>query len=311
MQTEYHATVMGPEAVAWIAPAGRRILVDATAGHGGHAHLMASQMDRGGLLVLVDAQRKALETAQRRVEQTGVAVLAIQGNFRHLPELLRTHGIEEVDGVLYDQGLSSADLSSDLGFSFRHDAPLDMRRSPDARVSAAELLATLDVRALTRLFRELGEEPWAARIAGAIVRERQRQPIERTAQLVRIIEDAVPRRAWPRDIHVATRCMMGLRYAVNQDLEAITESILGVVPMMSVGARCVCISFCSLEDRAVKQAMRSLEHPCICPRDLPVCVCNRRPVLRMLTRKPVRPSEAEVAANRRSRSALMRVGERI
>ena len=307
----YHATVMGPEAVAWLAPENKQVVVDATAGHGGHSQLIAQRMPRDGLLVMLDARPEALAVAAERLADAPVRVATIEGNFRDLPDLLVRHGISEVGGVLYDQGLSSADLEGDLGYSFRKDAPLDMRRSPDDPRSAAELLNTLDARALGRLFRQYGEEPWAERIAREVVRERMREPIERTGQLVSLIERTVPRKAWPKDIHVATKCMMALRYAVTGDLEAIRQSIEGIVPMLAIGARCVCISFCSLEDRVVKQAMRAWEKPCICPRDLPVCVCGRRPMLRILTRRAVRPSEAEVAQNRRSRSALLRAAERI
>lgn len=308
---EYHATVMGPEAVAWLAAEDKDVVVDATVGHGGHALLIGERMVRGGLLVILDERPEALAVASARLAGAPVRVLAIQGNFRRLPQLLRAHGVNEVGGVLYDQGLSSADLEGDLGYSFQRDAPLDMRRSLSAPQSAADLLATLDAKSLGRLLREYGEEPWAERIAHAVVRERVREPITRTSQFVSLIERTVPRRAWPKDIHVATKSMMALRYAVNDDLGAIRESIEGIVPMLRVGGRCVCISFCSLEDRAVKQAMRAYEHPCICPKDMPVCACGRQPMLKVLTKRAVRPSEAEIAANRRARSAALRAAERI
>ncbi len=306
-----HATVLGPEAVAWLRRQQMRVIVDATAGHGGHASLLADMMPQDSLLALVDAQSEALAIALSRVSRPGLHVIGIEGNFRHLPELLRRHGIDEVDGVLFDQGLSSSDLQGDLGFSFRHEAPLDMRRGEDARESAADLIARLDAGELTKLFLEYGEERWAARIARRIVEARQSEPIRTTSQVVRLIEQAVPRAAWPRNIHVATRCMMALRYAVNDDIGAIKEAITVIVPMLSVGARCVCISFCSLEDRAVKHTMRALANPCTCPPSLPQCVCGRQPMLKVLTKRGIRPSDAEIAANRRSRSAVMRVAERI
>ncbi len=306
-----HATVLGPEAVEWLKRPRMQTMVDATAGHGGHACLLADCMPNDGELVLVDAQADALAIATERASRPGLRITAIQGNFRHLPELLGQHGIGEVDGVLFDQGLSSADIEGDLGFSFRRDAPLDMRRSRDVGETAAEVLARLDAHELARVLWEYGEERWAARIARRIVDFRRSEPIERTSQLVRLIEQSVPRRAWPRGIHVATRSMMALRYYVNDDINAIKEAIAGIVPMLSLGGRCVCISFCSLEDRAVKHTMRSLENPCTCPPDLPQCVCGRRPMLKVLTKRGVRPTAEEVAANRRSRSAVMRVGERI
>jgi 16S rRNA (cytosine1402-N4)-methyltransferase len=312
---EYHPTVLGPEAAWWLRLALARVVVDATAGHGGHVLRMLEHLAPGALVVMLDAQEAALEVALPRVRDVaaaaGVHLLPIRGNFRRLADLLREHGVEAVDGVLYDQGLSSADIESSLGFSFQTDAPLDMRRSDDAPASAADLLERLDAGALASLFREFGDEPWADRIAQFVVRARGVAPLRRTSEFVRVVESAVPRRAWPRDIHVATRCMMALRYAVNDDIAAIEESIGGIVPMMRAGGRLACISFCSREDRAVKRAMRSLAYPCVCPKDLPVCGCGRKPMLRIMTKRAVRCGDQELALNRRSRSAALRVAERV
>lgn len=307
----YHATVMPEECVAWIAAEKRRVVVDATAGHGGHALLLAHRMGAGSTIVVMDARPEALAVAVKRLEGVRPKVVAIEGNYRRLPEALRERGIEEADGVLYDQGLSSADFEGGLGYSFRQDGPLDMRRDATARASAAELVATLSARELARLFREYGDEKWADRIAQYIVEARRHEPIERTGTLVKLIEAAVPRAAWPPDTHVATRSLMALRFAVNDDVRAIEESIRGVTPMLSIGARIACLSFCSTEDRAVKNVFRSLESPCVCPKDLPVCGCGKKPLLRVLTRRPLRPAPEEMERNRRSRSALLRVAERV
>lgn len=306
-----HEPVMVEECVTWLRPEHADVLVDATAGHGGHAVRLAERMRPDALLVLVDAQQSALDIASGRVAETGVNFLPLRGNFRSLADLLQQAGIAQIDGVLYDQGLCSADFDSELGFSFQKDAPLDMRRDETAPRSAAHLLATLSEAELTRIFREYGDERWARAIARAIVTTRRERPIRRTTELVEIIERTVPRAAWPKDIHVATRCFLALRYAVNDDINAIQESIRGVVPMLRPGGRIVCLSYCSTEDAAVRAVFRELEKPCICPPRLPVCVCQRKPLVRSVTRKGVRPAPEEVARNRRARSAVARVVERL
>jgi len=308
---EYHVPVMPHECAGWLVSERTRVLVDATVGHGGHALILATRMTPGGLLVIVDARPEALAIARKRLEGAPVQVIAIEGNFRRLAAMLRERGIREVDGVLYDQGLSSADYEGELGYSFQRDAPLDMRRDESATRSAARLLATLSRRELARVLRDYGDEKWSDRIADFVVRHREREPIERTSQFVRLVEAAVPRAAWPPDTHVATRSMMALRYAVNDDLGAIAESIEGVAPTLTVGGRIVCLSFCGTEDRAVKETFRRLERPCTCPKGLAVCACGRIPVVKVLTRRAVRPSPEEQARNRRSRTARARAAERI
>lgn len=285
-------------------------VVDATAGEGGHSVRLAQDMQPGSTLVLVDAVPERLEIARRRVSDYPVQCILITGNFRRLAELLKERGIEQVDGVLYDQGLSSADLVSDRGFSFQRDAPLDMRRDETASRSAADLLRELSQAELARIFRDLGDEKWAVPIARAIVRTRKLHPITRTSELKALVERVVPRHAWPPDVHVATRVMMALRYAVNDDINAIKESIRGIVPLLRPGARVVVLSYSSTEDRAVKVVLRELESPCTCPKKLP-CVCGRKPLIRVLTRRGIRPTPEEVERNHRARSAVARVAERI
>ncbi len=302
---------MAGECAGWLEADRKRVLVDATVGGGGHAAELARRMRKDGLLVIVDALDVAVETATERLRAYGVQVMPIVGNFRNLAEMLRERGLEEVDGVLYDQGLSSADFEGDRGYSFRGDAPLDMRRDATATRSAADLVNTLDRRQLAHLLREFGDERWADRIARAVVERRAIEPITRTAQLVSLIEQAVPRAAWPRDIHVATRTMMALRFAVNDDVGAIQQSIEGIAPMLSEGGRIVCLSYCSTEDRAVKHVFRRMENPCTCPRGLAVCACGRKPLLRVLTKRGVRPGSEELQRNRRARSAIARVAERV
>jgi len=306
-----HPTSMPTEVVEWMVPEIRRTIVDATAGHGGHSVLFAPRRPRDGLLVLIDSSGEALARACERLEGCGVRVLPVQGNYRDLAAWLSRHGVSGIDGVLYDQGLSSDDLSGQAGFSFAHDAPLDMRRDADTNVTAAHLLNSLGARDLARIFQVYGEERWAARIASFVVDSRAARPFERTGEFVDTVQRAVPRAAWPRERHVATKCMMALRYAVTGDLESIRTSIISIAPQLRPGGRILAISFCSLEDRVVKQAFQHLANPCTCPSDAPMCVCGAQPVVRILTRRPVTPTPEEVAANRWVRSAKLRVAERI
>lgn len=310
-QPVQHEPVMAHEVLEHVRAERCRVFVDATVGQGGHALLIAERMRRDGVLFVVDARPENLSAALQRLASVSVRVIGATGNFRYLDELLLRHGLTEVDGVLYDQGLCMADYSAGLGFSFRVDEPLDMRRNGDAGASAADLLNRLSERELTRVFRTLGEERWSAAIARAIVERRGREPIRRTVQLARLVEETIPRKAWPPDIHPATRIFQALRYAVTGDLEAIAESIEKVVPMVRPGGRIVCLSFNSLEDRTVKRVFRSLERPCTCPKAMPVCSCGRTPLVQVITKRAVRPQPAEVERNPRARSAILRAAERV
>ncbi len=306
-----HSSVMAAECVEWLRPEVCRVLVDATAGHGGHALLLALRMAPGSRLLILDTNADSLEIAARRLSDVPIRVVAVQRNHREIADILDEEGMGDVDGVLYDQGLSSADYEGQLGYSFRHDAPLDMRRHPPSGPSAADLLMTLDQRQLTRLFRDFGDETWAPRIAESIVEQRRREPFRTTLQFVKLVERSIPRKAWPADRHVATRAMMALRYAVTDDLGSIRESITAVTSRLRPGGRIACLSFCSTEDRVVKQVFRSLERPCICPKGMPDCGCGRVPQVRSLMKSALRPTPSEVADNPRSRSALLRVVERL
>jgi 16S rRNA (cytosine1402-N4)-methyltransferase len=235
--------------------------------------------------------------------------ILVQGNFGDIELLARQAGVAEADGVLFDLGLSSYQLDDPArGFSFRAEAPLDMRMDPSQPVSAAELVNRMDQRDLARVIATLGEERWAKRIAEFIVR---RRPLATTVDLAGAVEAAIPRGAWPKDIHPATRTFQAIRMEVNDELGSLERGLEGAIKILKPGGRMAAISFHSLEDRLVKATIAAESKDCICPPQQPVCTCAHRALLRAVTRKPVRPSAAEVQSNPRSRSARLRVAERI
>ena len=233
----------------------------------------------------------------------------VQGNFADLERLARQAALDKVDGVLFDLGLSSYQLDSpERGFSFRADAPLDMRMDPEQPVSASELVNRMDQRDLARVIATLGEERWAARIAEFIVR---RRPLSSTRQLAEAVANAIPRAAWPKDIHPATRTFQAIRMEVNDELGSLQAGLGAAIKILTPGGRMAAISFHSLEDRMVKVTIQAESKDCTCPPQQPVCTCAHRALLRAVTRKPVRPSFTEINANPRARSARLRVAERL
>ena len=239
----------------------------------------------------------------------GEAVVVVHSRFSDLDRLARTEGFVPADLILFDFGLSSVQLDSpERGFSFRADGPLDMRMDTDSTLDAARIVNTFDLKEIERILRDYGEERWARRIAQFIV---ARRPLRTTRDLASAVEAAIPRRAWPRDINVATRTFQGIRIAVNDELGEIDAGVKAALGILKPGGRMATISFHSLEDRLVKSFFIVESKDCICPPQQPVCTCGHRATLRIVTRRPVRPSEAEVAANPRARSARLRVAEKI
>ena len=260
----------------------------------------------------VDRDPVALEFAQRRLARFGERFSAIRGNHLDLQKLLEARRIFVIDGALLDLGVSSLQLDDPArGFSFRNDGPLDMRMDTDACTTGADLLARLSRDELRQLLWSRGEERRAAEIARAIERERAERPLTRTSQLAELVERTLGPRARRLRIHPATRTFQALRIAVNRELEGLEELVASVVSILRRGGRMAVISYHSLEDRAIKNAFRALAHRCTCPPRLPRCACGRENLVRIVTSKPVRPSAAEVESNPRSRSAKMRVAERL
>lgn len=280
--------------------------IDATVGGGGHARgiLIASAPD--GKLLGIDADHTAVALAREQLAEFGKRVILIQGNFANLEEIALGHGFCPVDGILLDLGLSSMQLeAARRGFSFQLDGPLDMRFAPSQTATAADLVNTLSAEELVGILSRYGEEPQARRIARAIVAER---PINTTGELAALVERTAGRR---RRIHPATRTFQALRIAVNDELECLAEALPQALRLLTPGGRLVITSFHSLEDRLVKEFFRNEARDCLCPPEAPICTCGHQAALGIVTKKPIRPSADEVAANPRSRSAKLRIAYRL
>ncbi len=283
------------------------IYVDGTAGGAGHSKEIAKRLASGHLFAL-DRDPDAVKTATERLQ--GLSATVIQTNYADMREALAEKGIDTVDGVLLDLGVSSWQLDNgDRGFSYHADAPLDMRMSQSG-TSAADLVNTLGVQELTDILRDYGEEKFAYRIACNIVKQREIAPIETTLQLADIISNSVPA-AVRRDGHPARKSFQAIRIAVNQEFEAETVGIKAAFEMLNKGGRLCVITFHSLEDRLVKNLFAEFAKGCICPPEIPICVCGRKPQGKHITRKPIIPSDREIKENARSRSAKLRVIEKL
>jgi len=275
----------------------------------GHARQILERITPGGRLLGIDRDPEAVEAGKRALASYGRAVTLVQGRFSRLQELAEASGFTHADLVLFDFGISSAQLDDpERGFSFRAEGPLDMRMDSASELTAATIVNQFDAAEIERILREYGEERWARRIAQFIV---VRRPLRTTRDLTAAVEAAIPRKAWPRDIHVATRTFQGLRIAVNDELGEIESGLTAALEILNPGGRMATISFHSLEDRLVKSFFNVESKDCICPPQQPVCTCGHRATLRVITRRPVRPSDQEVASNPRARSARLRVAQRL
>jgi 16S rRNA (cytosine1402-N4)-methyltransferase len=311
---EGHLPVLAEEVLAMLAPRSGSLQIDATLGGGGHTERILEAANPDGRLLGLDADPAAIERVERRLRpRFGERLVLRQANFRELATVAPDAGFGAVDGCLFDLGLSSFQLAdTERGFGFRAGGPLDMRFDTSRGVPAAELLATLDAAELTALFRRYGEEPRAGRIARAIVDARRETPVATAEELAALVERvAPPNPRQPRRTHPATRVFQALRIAVNEELEALEAGLAAAVDLLRPGGRLVVLSYHSLEDRIVKRFLAAERRGCVCPPELPVCVCGRNPRLRLLTRKSVTPTPEEVATNPRSRSARLRAAERL
>jgi 16S rRNA (cytosine1402-N4)-methyltransferase len=288
--------------------------IDATLGGGGHTERILEATNPDGRLLGLDADPAAIARVEARLRaRFGDRLVLRQSNFRQLPTVAPSAGFGAVDGCLFDLGLSSFQLADRArGFGFRAGGPLDMRFDPSRGVPASELLATLDVAELTALFRRYGEEPKAPRIARAIVEARHVAPIGTAEELAALIERALPPNPrQPRRTHPATRAFQALRIAVNEELDALEAGLHAALDLLRPGGRLVVLSYHSLEDRIVKRFIQSERRGCVCPAEVPVCVCGRNPRLRLITRPSLTPTAAEISANPRARSARLRAAERL
>ena len=285
------------------------IYVDGTMGGGGHSLEIAKRLTTGRL-ICIDQDPNGHEAEGKRLAEYKDRITFVRDNFGNIANILDSLGIEKIDGMLLDIGVSSHQLDeAERGFSYQQDAPLDMRMNPDRPFSAYDVVNGYDEDELDRVIFTYGEERWARRIAQFIVKEREAKPIETTGELVDIIKKAVPKGARKDGPHPAKRTFQAIRIEVNGELEVLQRAIDDVAARLAVGGRLCIITFHSLEDRIVKEAFRKQENPCICPPQFPVCVCGKKPLGRVITRKPILPSKEELEENPRSRSAKLRVLE--
>lgn len=288
--------------------------VDGTLGGAGHSSEIYRRLDKHGRLIGIDQDEFALKISKDRLQALGgqAEMDFEKSNFRNIRNICLGMGISGVDGILLDLGVSSHQLDeAERGFSYQKDAPLDMRMDMNAGLDAAEIVNKYDEKSISAIIRDYGEEKWAARIAAFIVKARNESRIENTGRLVEIIKAAIPSSARREGPHPAKRTFQALRIAVNDELGALRQAVGEAISILKPGGRLCIITFHSLEDRIVKNEFQTEEKPCICPGSFPVCVCGRKPRLKVITRKPVTPSDEEQQKNPRSRSAKLRVAERV
>lgn len=306
-----HKSVLLEETVDGLAIKPDGIYVDGTLGGGGHAFEVCSRLNEQGRFIGIDQDAAAIEAASERLRDFGEKVTIIRSNYCEMKSRLHEIGVDKVDGIVIDLGVSSYQLdTAERGFSYRVDAPLDMRMDQRQQLTAREIVNTYSEADLFRVIRDYGEDKFAKNIAKHIVIERQKAPIETTGQLNEIIRHAIPMKFQKTAGHPSKRTFQAIRIELNRELDVLRESLDDMIEMLNPGGRICIITFHSLEDRIVKSAFRKNENPCICPSHFPVCVCGNVSKGKVITRKPILPSEEELEYNSRSKSAKLRIFER-
>lgn len=306
-----HVSVLLHETVDGLNVKPDGIYVDATLGGGGHAYEVCTKLGEQGRLIGIDQDADAIKAAGKRLEGFGEKVTIIRSNYCDMKPRLHEIGIDKVDGITVDLGVSSYQLdTAERGFSYRVDAPLDMRMDQRQKMTARDIVNDYSESELYRVIRDYGEDRFAKNIAKHIVAERAKGPIETTGQLNEIISHAIPMKIQKTSGHPSKRTFQALRIELNHELDVLTQSIDGMIDRLAPGGRLCIITFHSLEDRIVKTRFRTNENPCICPPGFPVCVCGRISKGKVITRKPILPSEQEMEENSRSKSAKLRVFEK-
>ena len=306
-----HVPVLAETAVRFLHCSPGTVVVDATVGGGGHAELILRQIGRTGALIGIDWDRTAIERVRKRLGSNPNLTL-VRENFRNLTAILRNLGVAHIDALLLDLGLSSFQIEGpSRGFSFSRKAPLDMRMDTRLKTTAADIVNTYSERELARVLKEFGEEPNARRIARAILRQRSKETIRTTVELAELVRRCMPEKRRRARLDPATRTFQALRIEVNSELENLTNVLESGISLLGPKARMCVISFHSLEDRIVKRTFARAARGCVCPPELPQCVCGRKPTLRILTPKPIKPSSEEIDANPRCRSARLRAVEKV
>ena len=318
MTSEYrHTPVLLAECLEYLELQTQHVFVDATLGGAGHSFEAAKHLGREGTLIGIDQDEVALAAARAKLEtlpeETRPNLELLRGNFGDLDSLLTSAEVPGIDAILFDLGVSSVQIDTpSRGFSFKENGPLDMRMDPGKQtLNAAEIINTYNAADLTRVIRTYSDEKWASRIAEFVVRARQEAPIETSEQLVDVIKAAIPASARRAGGHPAKRTFQALRIEVNSELDVLASGLEAAVRWLNPGGRLVVISYHSLEDRIVKDVFNSCANRCTCPPDLPVCVCGKKPILEILTRKPLLPSAAEIERNSRARSAKLSVARKL
>lgn len=306
-----HLSVLLDEAVNNLLIRENGVYVDGTLGGAGHSKEICERLSDTGTLIGIDRDEDAIAAAGKRLAPYGEKVRIVRGNYSEMPEILRQQGFDTCDGILLDLGVSSYQLdTAERGFSYMADAPLDMRMDRRETRTAADIVNEASERELTHIIRDYGEERFAANIAKHIVEARSRDKIETTGELVSIIKASIPMKFQKTGGHPAKRTFQALRIELNGELTALSDSLDAMIDLLNDGGRICVITFHSLEDRIVKTAFRRNENPCTCPPDFPVCVCGNKSKGRVITRKPILPSDEEMEINSRAKSAKLRVFER-
>lgn len=314
----HHVTVLLKEAAEGLNIKPDGIYVDCTLGGAGHSRYIAEKLSNRGRLIAFDQDRSAIHNAELVLEPYKHKVTLVNRNFRYLEQELQKldlpmkDGRPQVDGILFDLGVSSPQLDEgERGFSYNHDAELDMRMDQDAALTAFEIVNHWPLQELSRILTEYGEEKFARRIAGRIVQARETARIRTTGQLADLIKEAIPAAARRTGPHPAKRSFQAIRIAVNDELGALQDALEQTVSCLAPGGRVSVITFHSLEDRLCKQFFAKFVERCTCPPDFPVCVCRKKSVMKLITRKPIVPTSEELAANSRARSAKLRIAEKV
>ena len=306
-----HTSVLLEEVLDNLAIRPDGIYVDGTLGGGGHSFHILERLTEGGRLIGIDQDTDAIAAAGERLACYGDAVTIVHDNYEHMAEVLLDLGIREVNGILLDLGVSSYQLDNpERGFTYRTDAPLDMRMDRSSALSARDIVNSYPEEELVRILREYGEERCAARIAANIVRERKKKPLETTGELSSIVRASIPAKMREKGGNPDKRTFQAIRIACNRELDVLRDSLDTMIDLLAPGGRLCVITFHSLEDRIVKNAFRRNENPCTCPPEFPVCVCGKKSKGKVITRKAIAPGAEELRTNRRSASAKLRVFEK-
>ena len=307
-----HRSVLLGECMDGLSIRPNGIYIDGTAGGAGHSSEIAKRLGESGKLIALDQDATAVAVATERLSVFGERAKVVKSNFCDLASVCDQLGIEKIDGLLLDLGVSSYQLdTAERGFSYQADAPLDMRMDVSRPLTAKTVVNEYSEEAIRRILFEYGEERFSSRIASNIIRARERAPIETTGELVEIIKRSIPASSKDGGHHPAKRSFQALRIEVNAELDVIAPAIKSAVRLLSKGGRIAIITFHSLEDRIVKQCFSDLASGCTCPKDFPVCVCGKKPLVKVITKKPILPSAEELEENPRSRSAKLRVAEKL